>query len=257
MGFLNRLGSKERVAERILPYFPAHSVYVEPFFGAGGMFFNKPRVLHNFLNDSDGEVFNLYMVVLEERDRLAFELSRLPLHQGLWEYWKGVVPEDRVLRAVRFLMYSNFGYMGKPDTLHLINSTLKASALDALSALDLGDTKFMCMDFEKAIRGIALRGVDDWGTKAFIYADPPYLDTVHNYADGDLWNVGEFSRLLDVLAWRGCRYAVSEFDNPEVIGMARARGLHVHVIGSRRNMKNRRVEILITNYEPSVQLSLF
>lgn len=257
MGFLNRLGSKERVVDRLLPYFPVHSVYVEPFFGAGGMFFSKPRARHNFLNDSDHEVFNLYMVVLEERERLAFELARMPLHQELWDYWKAAIPEDRVLRAVRFLMYSNFGYMGKPDTLHFINSTLKESTLDALSLLDLGDTKFMCMDFEKAIRSVVLRGENDWKEKVFIYADPPYLGTGHNYADGDLWNAGEFSRLLDVLEWRGSKFAVSEFDNPVVIEMAVSRGLEVHTIGSRKNMKNRRVEILLTNYVPSVQGSLF
>jgi len=55
----------------------------------------------------------------------------------------------------------------------------------------------------------------------------------------------------------GCKYAVSEFDNPTVIQMAKDRGLQVHIIGERQNMKNRRTEILITNYEPSRQLTMF
>ena len=48
---LRRLGNKSKIAHKIQEYFPPHSVYIELFFGAGGMFFNKPKVQYNFLND--------------------------------------------------------------------------------------------------------------------------------------------------------------------------------------------------------------
>jgi DNA adenine methylase len=41
--------------------------------------------------------------------------------------------------------------------------------------------------------------------------------------------------------------AISEFDNPKILEMAK--GLNVYQIGERKNLKNRRSEILITNYE--------
>ncbi len=50
---LRRLGSKANIVKNIQTYFPEHSVYVEPFFGAGGMYFNKPKVGNNILNDLD------------------------------------------------------------------------------------------------------------------------------------------------------------------------------------------------------------
>ena len=68
MGVLRRLGNKSRMAKRLIPNFPAHRVYIEPFFGAGGMFFNKRKAPHNFLNDMDSEVFNLWMVIKERRN---------------------------------------------------------------------------------------------------------------------------------------------------------------------------------------------
>ena len=34
-------------------------IYIEPFFGAGGMFFNKRKAKYNVLNDLDSEIFNL------------------------------------------------------------------------------------------------------------------------------------------------------------------------------------------------------
>lgn len=221
------------------------------------MFFNKPRAKHNFLNDNDDEVFNLYMVVLEERERLKFELSRMPVHQSLWKHWKTNIPEDRVLKAVRFLFYSNFGYMGKDSTLHCVDSMAKDSTIESLVLMDLSNCKFTCLDFKAAVRSVSLIASESWTNSAFIYADPPYLNTSHNYQEGDAWNESELARLFDVLEWRGCKFAVSEFDNPIVIQMAKDRGLQVHIIGERQNMKNRRVEILITNYEPSRQLGLF
>lgn len=44
---LRRLGNKSKLAAKIIPYFPAHKIYIEPFFGAGGMFFNKPKAKYN------------------------------------------------------------------------------------------------------------------------------------------------------------------------------------------------------------------
>lgn len=52
---LRRRGNKSGIAEEILKYFPSHTIYIEPFFGAGGMFFNKPKVKYNILNDIDAD----------------------------------------------------------------------------------------------------------------------------------------------------------------------------------------------------------
>ena len=40
---LRRLGNKGKIADKIQSYFPEHKIYIEPFFGAGGMFFNKRK----------------------------------------------------------------------------------------------------------------------------------------------------------------------------------------------------------------------
>ncbi len=264
MTLLRRLGNKQAMAAKIIPYFPPHDIYIEPFFGAGGIYFNKPRARHNFLNDMDNEVFNLYMVVLEKPERLKFELSRMPVHQSLWKHWKTNIPEDRVLKAVRFLFYSNFGYMGADDSLHMAPRNAKMFAIEEVSMIDFADSKIGCSDFESFFKSITLVNEGDWEHRTFAYCDPPYVGQSdrHNYEHGDQWNEAELSRLMDVLVWRGCKYAISEFDNPVVIQMAKDRGLHVHDLGERKNMKNRRTEILITNYKPNlskpgVQQSLF
>ena len=41
---LRRLGNKKKLVELIVPYMPSHTTYIEPFMGAGGMFFYKKPI---------------------------------------------------------------------------------------------------------------------------------------------------------------------------------------------------------------------
>lgn len=47
---------------------------------------------------------------------------------------------------------------------------------------------------------------------------------------------------------------MSKFDNQFILEQAKQRGLNVIIIGERKNLKNRRTEILITNYETQKNL---
>ena len=67
---LRRLGNKKKIAKQIQSYFPKHKIYIEPFFGAGGMFFNKPKAKYNIVNDLDSDVFNLFQVVMNQKEEL-------------------------------------------------------------------------------------------------------------------------------------------------------------------------------------------
>jgi DNA adenine methylase len=81
------------------------------------------------------------------------------------------------------------------------------------------------------------------------------LNTVDTYSDSDVWTEKDVIDLFEALIETKCKWAMSEFNHPFVIEQANKRGLEVIVIGERRNLKNRKTEILITNYEK--QKSLF
>ena len=84
---LRRLGNKKKIAKEIQAHFPPHKIYIEPFFGAGGMFFNKPKVKHNFLNDLDSDVFNLFQVVCDRKEEFMQMFENMPVHNDLFKYW--------------------------------------------------------------------------------------------------------------------------------------------------------------------------
>ncbi len=80
---------------------------------------------------------------------------------------------------------------------------------------------------------------------SFIYCDPPYLGTTDNYSNS--FTEDDSIRLFNCLQNAGCKFAISEFDNDFVLNQAKERGLNVVYIGERKNIGNRRTEILITN----------
>ena len=60
-------GGKFYIAEWIVSLMPKHKIYVEPFFGAGWVFFRKPRSMIEVINDIDDRVYALFKVLSDER----------------------------------------------------------------------------------------------------------------------------------------------------------------------------------------------
>lgn len=248
---LTRLGNKARIAPLILSHFPEHTAYVELFFGAGGLFFNKPLAKYNFLNDADTEVVNLFDVVRTQKKALEEMLVQTPIHEALFERWKTEKESEPIARAVRFLIMSNQSVLGKMGTLRFACENPKKMILKHLGASQkmLENTQMMCCDFRDTLRKIAIR--DSKNLKHFfIYADPPYLDTVQStYQTGSKWTLKDTQDLFKTLIESQMRFAISEFDNPVILDLAKQHNLNVIPIKERQNLKNRRTEILITNYK--------
>lgn len=56
-------GSKKRIASWIIENMPEHHSYLDPYFGGGGMFFEKPPSKIETVNDLDGDVVNFFRVI--------------------------------------------------------------------------------------------------------------------------------------------------------------------------------------------------
>lgn len=243
---LRRLGNKSQIATEIQKYFPQHKIYIEPFFGAGGMFFNKPKADFNIVNDVDSDVFNLFQVVSNNKEEFEQQFRITPIHQQLLNYWKDNEETDPIKRAVRFVCLSNNGFLGLPNIrFGADNNGMEVyKYLNRTNELIFG-VKFDNSDFRKFLNKLCWRDEKE-KTRAFIYCDPPYLNTSDNYSHS--FTEQDASDLFDCLIETGCKFAYSEFDHPFILEQAESRKLNVITIGERQNLKNRRTEILITNY---------
>jgi len=248
---LRRLGNKSAIAEKIIPYFPDHKIYIEPFFGAGGMFFNKPKAKYNIVNDLDSDVFNLFMCLMNQKEDLEKAFYLMPIHSGLLDYWKINEELDPIKKAIRFLFLSNLTWMGKMGTLDLgTKSKRQTSEYFDATFKYMDEVKFCCFTFDKFINSIQF--IQSESENCFIYSDPPYIGTDDNYSNSFTEN--NSIELFNTLQKTGCKWAMSEFDNTFILQQAKERNLNVYIIGERQNLKNRRTEILITNYRKEATL---
>jgi DNA adenine methylase len=262
---LRRLGNKKAIAKDIMKHFPPHRVYIEPFFGAGGMFFQKPKAKYNIVNDLDSDVFNLFQVVMNQKKELEKAFYMMPIHSDLLDYWKKNEEVEPVRKALRFLFLSNFTLYGKMDTLNMkLRNDDKLQIEKHLEETfrHLYKVKFNNSDFRKFFSSLSFIDVD-YGKPSgerdftFIYNDSPYLSTVDTYSDSEKWNENDAIDLFQTNINTGCKFAVSEFDNPFIIELAESHNMEVINIGERQNLKNRRTEILCVNYESPELYGLF
>lgn len=253
--FLRSIGSKNKIAKTIVERFPFHHVYLEPFFRTGSIYFTKKKSIHNFLNDIDDEVFNLWQVYTHKYSDLLEQIKSLPNSESLFNHWKKNKESDSVLRALRFLMLSNFSLFGGNTFKIVCNNPRKVLLEKYINSINLLDnTIFTNKDFRIFYLNLSYKSFyNENNFTVMSYNDPPYLDTGENYnypwSEKDSFDLFEINHNLSLKYPNKYFFAISEFNHPFILEQAKQRNLNIINIGERRNIHNRNNEILITNYE--------
>ncbi|MCT4544607.1 MAG: DNA adenine methylase [Vallitalea sp.] len=107
-------GAKWSLAKEIIRLMPSHKIYLEPFFGSGAVFFNKPVVNTEILNDLDSEVVNLFKVVRDCPDQLANTIYYTPYSREEYKnsYSRNEKELNPVEQARQFIIRSNMARAG-------------------------------------------------------------------------------------------------------------------------------------------------
>jgi len=247
---LTRLGNKRKMKDHLHSHFPTHKMRIELFFGAGGSFFYLPPPKYAILNDLDDDVTNLYRVILDHKDKLINEIKIMPVAESLIKHWQRNHETDPVKKAVRFLLLSNFTYLGKGNTLKIGLGNEKANLLNYIEPtfLKLQNAKITNRDFRDVIDNISFNDKIITKDEAFVYLDPIYLNTSHYYKVPK-WKESDTEDCFKIMANCGIKAAMSEFNTDKIIELAKTYEMRVIPIKIRNNIKNKRQEILITNYE--------
>lgn len=173
---INRMGGKSRLRKEIINMIPGHICYVEPFFGAGWVFFGKDTSEVEVINDKDQELINLFRVIKEHPGELERILQYEFVSRDKFDFYKNVEIEylTDIQRAVRYLyIISNsfasrggsFGYgaLKKPsqkifaDNFTILRDRLKNTYVENKDAMDI---------IERYDR-----------ENTFFFCDPPYYET--------------------------------------------------------------------------------
>ena len=208
---LTRMGNKRKIKDLLQPQFPPHRLRIEYFFGAGGSYFYLPKPKFSILNDFDDDVTNLYLVLLDQKDELIKQLKLLPISESLIKYWYKNLETDPLRKAIRFLLLSNFTYLGKGDTMRLGIDHSKRNLINRIEPTFqlLQNTKILNVDFREVQSKISFHEDVTPKKDCFGYLDPCYLETEHNYKV-PTWTINETKACFDIMDSSGFNHAMSE-----------------------------------------------
>ena len=174
------IGGKRRLAKHILPLFPAHTCYVEPFCGAAALYFLKTPSKTEVINDINGELVNLYLVVKHHLEEFVRQFKWALVSRQIYK-WLQDTPEETltdIQRAARFYYLQKQAFGGKVADHTFGTSTTSAPRFNLLrieeelsmAHLRLSRTLIEHLDWHQCIERYDR-------PHTLFYCDPPYWGT--------------------------------------------------------------------------------
>ncbi|WP_336726355.1 DNA adenine methylase [Achromobacter ruhlandii] len=211
------LGGKRRLADRLLPYFPPHSCYVEPFAGGAAMFFLRPMPADvEVLNDVNGELINLYRVVKHHLEEFVRQFKWALSSRQVFK-WLQITPEETltdIQRAARFFYLQHSAFGGRVDGQSYGTATTTPPGLNLLRIeenLSAAHLRLASAYIENLPWLECIRRYDRSHT--FFFMDPPYWET-EGYGVEFGWE--QYERLAAVLGKLKGKAMVTLNDHPAI-----------------------------------------
>lgn len=174
------IGGKRRLAKIILPLFPEHNCYVEPFAGGAALFFLKRPSKVEVLNDCNNDLITLYRVLQYHLEEFCKHFKWALISRRIFEWLKITPPETLtdIQRAARFYYLQKMAFGGKVNGRTFGTATTNPPRLNLLrieedlsqAHLRLARAYIEHLDWRKCIEKY------DRPTTLF-FLDPPYWQT--------------------------------------------------------------------------------
>lgn len=221
-------GAKWRVAKKIIEFVPEHQFYLEPFFGSGAVFFNKPPSKHETINDIDGMVVNFFEVCRDYPNELIERIQLTPFARdeflSIQEKHAGdeiSLTGNKIEDARRFAVRCWMGFGSKLSDRVGFKCNLKSNGpqnpqiwnkLPSVIGEAATRLKNATIENGDAIELILKHNYSD----CLIYADPPYLfssrKTTRLYRH-EMGEIPQHEALLNVLKSHKGLVLLSGYDN--------------------------------------------
>lgn len=264
-------GGKQNLISTILPLFPMHQTYIEPFVGGGAVFWAKRPSEVEVINDYNRELINFYEVCQNEFIELE-KMVRISLH-------------SRSLHADASVMYNNphlFTRIQRAWAVWVLSSQSFSSMLDGTWGYDVikGTTsrkiskKRDSFTEEYAIRlqNVQIENTDALRVirsrdyeNAFHYCDPPYFNSDCGHYDG--YSIDDFEELLKTLSSLKGKFLMSSYPSDILTKYSKQNGWYTRKVEQTVSVANgtggagkKKIEVLTANYDlsnPSSSLTLF
>jgi DNA adenine methylase len=261
---LKWVGGKSRLRKFIVPLFPEHTCYVEPFAGAGWVLFGKKPSEVEILNDIDQEVVNFFRTVKNNPEALIQSFDFELVGRAEFDRLAKLDPSqlNEIERAHRFYYLIMAGWGGELRYPRFQTSITDGGHGNRLIGA-INTLKERLTPVHDRLKTVLIENLD-WkkcidrydreGT--LMYLDPPYPDNKCNYFH-NMRDAGDHEDLASRLKNAACKWILSSYDKEDV------RSLYpdnfIIPISSMSGMKSKKdqpervlnQEILVMNFVPS------
>lgn len=225
-------GGKQNLAKKIVSLIPDHTTYTEVFAGGGAVFFLKPKVQNEIINDIDSFVTIFYKVLHKDFEALQSKIrvtaySRVVYNVALNMYKHPVFFND-LQRAWAFYVLTNMGFSGRIGSFGCYTKGTKAMGWEKKKELftpalkeRIKGTQIECSD---ALKILSLRD----SPKSFHYIDPPYFNSNMGHYGG--YTKDDFIRLLKVLSNIKGKFILSSYPSDVLDLYSKEFGWHTKTI---------------------------
>jgi len=198
-------GGKQRMAPKIVPLIPRHTVYVEPFAGGAAVFFAKPwpRVgnsdhYREVLNDTNGHIVNFYKQLRDNGEELARLCELTPYSREDHKIAKDLDNGDDLERARKWFINIQQSFangVGGGWVTSNRGRNQAATWANQTRRLHEAATRLHSVYIEHLD---ALNVIKKWDSPhTLFYCDPPYVDTCQGHYEG--YSRDDFNNLIETL----------------------------------------------------------
>jgi len=254
-------GAKNRIAPWIIDHIPEHSVYLEPYFGSGAVFFNKKPCKIETINDLNSDVVNYFKVLRDKANELIRLLELTPYGRDEYNNAYDISDNDTDIEKARKFVVKCFMGFGcsnlykngfrssqqsgsphttkawneLPETLKKATARLKNAQIENLTATEI---------------------INRYNTAdVFIYADPPYLlDTRKGYLYKHEMTDEQHIELLELLIKHPGKVMISGYEND--LYNDTLKGWEKAYKNTTAEQGLQRQEVIWMNYETEKQINL-
>lgn len=247
-------GGKQTMLPHILPLIPEHTVYTEAFFGGGAVFWAKPKVKTEIINDFNANVYTFYKVLQTRFDELKTLIERSIISREAYKsalvIYHAPFAFTEVQQAWAFWYATNFGFSHAISNCRITTNAKSATALTNRIATftDTYSARLQSVQIDNNDATEVIARHDTPST--FHYVDPPYVGAKQGHYGG--YEQEHFNELLATLANVKGKFLLSSYPNDELIKYTKQYGWHqkelpLH-LGSSSTKGRKRIEVLTANY---------
>ena len=260
-------GGKYELSTRLIPMLHPHERYIEMFAGGLSMFFRKPKVDWNIVNDFDGDVINLYESIRTNFDEFSNHVYWMVKSRELFLSYRDEIHDKSKIEIPDPIRAAKYYYVIRNAFNKNVNATISKISKGWNTSL-LEDVKYSRellnnilienYDFRTLVEKYPPRKEDMW------YLDPPYI-VAGERKDYYFFEFGmkEHEDLVDIcdeINKAGGKFMLSYDDRDIVKEMYKNYNIQKleTIYAGQQTRREPKVELVIMNYEPiDKQESLF